>query len=83
MKQSKIDIKVTGKRGNAPKWEEDKGAVTLFIDNTNSSNYINVDAFEGFGNNYKRRDKSLISIQINSNVWVGTIEELADRLNII
>lgn len=78
-----IDLKVTGVRGGSPSYNENKGKVTTFIDSGfNTEQFISVDAFEGFGKDYKRRNETKITIQDKyGRVWEGTFSELADKLN--
>ena len=79
MKQSNIDIKIQGVRGGKPSYTENKGYVNVFIDGEDNS--ISVDAFTGFGEKYKRRDKSLITIKTkDGKVWTGDFETLANNL---
>lgn len=79
---SKLDLKIQGVRGGDPQWLENKGRCLSFIDNASSANYISVDAFEGWGEDYKRREECLITIQFNQSVWTGTIKDLAEALKI-
>jgi hypothetical protein len=78
---AKIDLKVTGIRGRNPSWSENKGEVITFIDD-NRVNYISTDAFEGFGENYKRRETSLITVCFEGKQWKGSITELATLLSL-
>ena len=76
--KAKVNLKVRGVRGGSPTWNPDKGEVITFIDG--ERNYISVDAFEGRGTQYKRREKSAIEININDVEWKGTAEELAELI---
>lgn len=78
--EANLSLKVTGVKGNSPKYTQNTGRVVTFIDN-NSENYIAIDAFCGYGdknseNPYKRREKCEIQINIGSQSWEGTIEDL-------
>lgn len=74
MKKSSLDLKVTGVRGGNASWIEDKGSVVVFVD---GSDYISVDAFQGRGNEYKRREECEIQIVIDSRIWKGTKDEFS------
>ena len=79
-----INTKVTGVRGGSPVWSENKGQVSIFIDHSYQKSYnsfICVDAFEGYGTNYKKREKCNIEIQHEGKLlFNGTIEELKTKL---
>lgn len=75
---SKLDLKIKGVRGGVANWQPNKGSVTAFID---KGNYIHVDAFEGEGNEYKRRGECYIEINIGSTYWSGYADDLCKILN--
>jgi hypothetical protein len=82
MKQANIDLKVTGVRGGSPSYNENKGQVTVFVESGYSrQQFISVDAFEGSGNDYKRREETKITIQDKyGRVWQGNFAELSAHL---
>jgi len=79
MKQANIDLKVTGVRGGSPSYNENKGQVTTFIDSGYARpEFISVDAFEGSGSDYKRREETKITIQDRyGRCWQGNFAELS------
>jgi hypothetical protein len=83
--EAKMDFNVTGVRGGNAVFNENKGKITVFVDHTYSNTYndlISVDAFEGYGESYKRREKCLVQIQFEGNlIFHGTMEELKNKLS--
>lgn len=79
-----IDLKVTGIRGGDPKYQQNKGRITIFIndDTILTDNFIAADAFSGAGNTYKRRKTTLITIHYAGKEWQGTLAQLAEELQI-
>lgn len=80
---AKINLKVTGVKGGEPSYSENKGRVVSFVggETTNSQeDYICIDAFEGFGESYKRRNECEIEVSIGGKKWVGTPSELIEKL---
>lgn len=75
-----INLKTQGVRGGSPSWSENKGYVAVFIDDTQNRDHIIVDSFEGIGENYKRREQALISIDIYGVTWEGTKDELKEMI---
>jgi hypothetical protein len=82
MKQANIDLKVTGISGGSPTYNENKGQVTAFIDSGYArSQFISIDAFEGTGESYKKREEVKITIQDKyGKVWQGNFAELTAML---
>lgn len=82
MEKANIDLKVQGVRGGSPSYNENKGQVTVFIESGFSrQQFISVDAFEGIGNDYKRRDETKITIHDKyGRVWQGNFAELSAML---
>lgn len=82
MKKANIDLKVTGVRGGSPSYNENKGQVITFIDSGFArSEFICVDAFEGSGTDYKRREEIKITIQDRyGRVWQGNFSELSTMI---
>lgn len=79
MEKANLNLKIWGIRGNAAQYTQNKGKVVAFIDNTNA--YISVDAFDGMGQTYQRRDNCEIEIYDNHEfVFKGTFKELIERL---
>ena len=56
----KLSLKIQGVKGGNPTWKEDTGYIAAFIGG--NTNYILIDAFQGTGVNYKRRDQNIIRI---------------------
>ena len=76
---SKLGIKTQNKRGGNPLWKDDLGYVAVFVDGR--ANDIIVDAFVGTGEDYMRRDQSLININKDGRpVFSGTFDELIKLL---
>ncbi len=76
---SKIDMKVTGIRGGSPSWNDNKGQVTLFVDKDYQT--ITVDAFQGRGETYQRRNKALIEITNGDEILTfNSFEDLFNTL---
>lgn len=72
---SKLSYRVQGVRGGRPQWVENVALLRAFVDS--HDNTIGVDAFCGFGNDYRRRDDSKITIQKDGRCWFsGTFDEL-------
>jgi glyoxylate carboligase len=82
--EARINTKITGVRGGHPVWSENKGCVTIFIDHSYQNSYpslISVDAFQGYGKDYKRRETCKIQIQHEGKMlFHGSIEELTEIL---
>lgn len=80
-----LGYSIQGKRGGTPQMKDDLGNVTTYIDNTNGSKYANcivVDAFQGFGETYSRREKSEITIiSEGKEVFKGNFNELCTRMS--
>jgi hypothetical protein len=76
--KTKLSLKITGVRGGSPKWIK-AGQIISFPDNYWS--YISVDAFEGSGDSYRRRNDCLIEISTHGNIiFSGTFEQLCEKL---
>ena len=74
-----IFVRLTSKRGGRPIEHPDKGNAEIVIDEFD--NFIHIDAFEGYGNSYKRRENSIIEIvHGGSQVFYGTMDELKEKL---
>jgi len=56
-----IDLKVTGVRGGQPQITFNRGRVVVFTD---SDTYIAIDAFDGQGDSYKRREIALVQVVV-------------------
>jgi hypothetical protein len=82
MEQANIDLKITGVRGGSPSYNENKGQVTVFIESGYSrQQFICIDAFEGSGKDYKRRDQTKITIHDKyGRTWQGNFAELSAHL---
>jgi len=78
-KEAKIDLSVIGIQGKNKTWNPNKGQIITFIDSSN--NFICVDAFEGSGNSYKRRENSYIEVCHEGEfIFKGTFKELIEKL---
>lgn len=75
VQKSFLSVQTEGVRGGKLSVESNKASVTTIIDHY--AGKIIVDAFQGSGENYKRRERSLIRIKIGEVDWSGTAEELA------
>lgn len=74
----KLAIKTQNKAGNEPKYKENLGLVSIFI---NSEAWISIDLFEGFGDSYRQRETEEITISDNGNiVFKGSFRELIQIL---
>lgn len=74
-----IAVKTQNSKGGTPLYKENLGYVTTFIGH--SADSIVVDAFEGQGDDYKRRE--LMEIRIYNNdelVFKGSKYELFEKL---
>jgi hypothetical protein len=82
MMKANINLKVIGVRGGSPSYNENKGQVTTFVESGNNrQQFISVDAFEGNGSSYKRRDDAHITIHdMYGRVWQGSFAELSAAL---
>lgn len=80
----KINVKVQGVRGNKPKYDENKGCVTVFIEDNNrkETGIILIDAFKGEGRTYQKLENNRIAIYSDYALLVfqGTFEELLNKL---
>lgn len=75
--ESRISCKTIGVKGGSPKYKENMRLVCTFIDG--SDDYISIDGFQGNGDSYKRREKSLITIHIGGFSFEGTKDELENK----
>ena len=74
-----LNIKTQGKKGGNPQYKEDIGYASLFL---HSQDYISVDMFEGYGENYKKREQEEIIIVIfGEEIFRGTRQELFEKLS--
>lgn len=83
---SRLGYEITGKRGGKSQIKDDIGRVGAFIDNSmgceRNGDTIFVDAFNGYGDTYKRREKCNITIQkAGKEVFNGTFDELVEKLS--
>ena len=71
-----LAYEVTGKRGGAPKHTPDTGSVRITAD---ESVTITADAYQGFGSDYRRRDKTLITVHSTQfgDVYRGSADGMA------
>jgi len=74
-----LDVSIIGTKGGKPNNKYNIGYVRANIDDGKMD--IAVDAFEGQGKSYKRREKALITIyNVNDIVFKGTAKELIEQL---
>ena len=74
-----LAIKTQKSTGNEPKYQENLGFVTTFINH--SEDYIIVDNFEGQGDSYRERELSEIRIYENGIlIFSGSKYELFEQL---
>lgn len=84
---SRLGYAITGKRGGTPQIKDDIGRVCVFVDNTNGcqivgGDTIDVAAFDGYGDTYKRRGQCEIKIRKSGQeVFNGSFDELVNKLN--
>lgn len=84
--QSRLGFSIQGKRGGTPQVKDDIGCIISYIDNPNGyelkrANAIRVDAFQGQGDTYERRDKSNITIFNKGDIiFNGDFNQLANKL---
>lgn len=77
---SKLSLSTIGVKGCTTKRTENIGKVAVDIDN--SQDYISIDAFEGQGQTYKRRELSEVEISQSGDViFKGTFTDLCKKLN--
>ena len=75
--KTNLNIKFQGVKGGNIQYLENKGKASIFFD----SNSITVDAFEGKGDTYKKRDELLIKIIIDGEFeFIGTSAQLKKML---
>lgn len=83
---SRLGYEITGKRGGTPQVKDDIGRVGVFIDNSMGCQYsggdtIKVDAFNGSGSTYERREQCEITItKSGEEVFKGNFDELVAKL---
>lgn len=76
----KLALKTQNKAGNEPKYKENLGLVSIFM---NSEDWISIDLFEGFGNSYRQRETEEITISDNGNiVFKGSFRKLIQILKL-
>ena len=78
--KARLAYEVTGKRGGAPKHTPDTGSVKVIVDDAGT---ISVDAYQGFGETYTRRETTLITVHSNKfgDVYRGTFDGIAAILH--
>lgn len=82
-KQSRLSLETMSVQGNEIVLEGNKGLVKVDIDfSLPSTNYISVDAFQGYGESYCRRERCAIRIMSKGQeIFVGTFEELVEKVS--
>ena len=77
-----INLSISGIRCKFPTWTPDKAACKIYIhDGIRSSNFLNISAFEGTGEEYKRREVNKIEIsQHGELIFCGSFTELCKNL---
>lgn len=76
-----IAVKTQNRKGGTPIWKEKLGYICTFIGD-NMERYIGVDAYEGFGDNYRERKTPEIRIMGDNRqtLFLGTFDELKQKL---
>ena len=80
--KANLHIVVYGVRGNAPKFHEKAQCVCYPEGIMGYSKYISIDAFEGRGDTYKRREGDCL-IEVNNGlegVFSGSFDELVELI---
>jgi hypothetical protein len=78
--RTQVNLKTQNIKGNEPKYKENIGYASVFIEEEDSLNII-VDAFKGAGNSYERRESGNIKIIHNGEVkFEGNINQLIQKL---
>jgi len=78
---TEINLKTQNAKGRDPKLQLNFGYVTTFIKGEKDG-VIVVNAFDGQGENYTRREEAEISIsQDGTEIFKGTFNELINKLN--
>lgn len=79
--KTELKAKLQGIMGNAPKVSK-QGSVAIIINDPDKKPVeIHVDAFQGYGNNYKARESALINIDFGDGVqFSGDINKLKNLL---
>lgn len=78
--RTKISVKIQGVRGGNPTYEENKGYVCTIIDGKENGS-ITIDAFEGKGPSYTRREIPLITVFHGGTlIFEGTFSEFIIKL---
>lgn len=76
---SKLSLKTQNTRGGTPLYKPDLGYIVSFCDN--ERNRIVTDAFDGFGNTYKRRNFTKITISNDLHTFTfNSFDELIKSL---
>lgn len=78
--KARLNLKTQDWQGREPKYTENIGYITSFIQNHENEGSITVDAFKGHGERYRRREEALIIIRNGSQEWQGTFKSLLEIL---
>ena len=83
MKQSRLNLKTMSEKGDGVILHGEVGFVKASIDcAVTGTSFISVDAFQGAGENYRRRENCEVVIRSRSkDVFVGTFEELVEKVS--
>lgn len=79
---ARLGYSLQGKRGGNPQIKDNIGCISAYIDSSTgcdpfTSNNITVNAFEGYGDDYHRRDKCEIVINSKGNeIFRGDFQDL-------
>jgi hypothetical protein len=83
--KSELTVRAQGVKGGNAKFEN-KGCITIYATDRGQSRsdlVIEADSFEGYGKDYKRRDKTLINVTFgNETIFIGTIEQFIEKLSV-
>lgn len=83
MKQSRLNLETMSKEGDGVVLHGEVGLVKASIDcAVTGTSFISVDAFQGAGENYRRRENCEVIIRSRGkDVFVGTFEELVEKVS--
>lgn len=77
---SKLNVSIQGIRGGNFRATNNIGCVIAKIEDWPEDKTITIDAFEGSGSSYKRRENHIIVIKHEGVEWKGTFDELLNKL---
>jgi hypothetical protein len=76
MKTNQVGVKIQGVKGGDPAYRDNVGYVSTFVGG--DGNRVVIDAFEGYGESYKRRETPIVELYRNGNlVFSGSYKDLS------